>query len=56
MDDKPDQPLNRAQRRQARIWAEVRRNREGGHKIPTWVLAAILGLVVIGWIWLILTR
>jgi hypothetical protein len=44
------------ERRRERIRAEIRRNREGGHKIPTWVLAAVLGLVVIGWIWLAVTR
>jgi hypothetical protein len=47
---------SRLERRRERIRAEIRRNREGGHKIPTWVLAALLGLVVIGWIWLIVTR
>jgi hypothetical protein len=56
MEDEPDRPLNRSQRRRERIWEEIRRNREGGHKIPTWVLAAVLGLVLAGWIWLIVTR
>jgi hypothetical protein len=55
MEDKPDQPLNRAERRRERIRAEIQRNREGGHKIPTWVLAAVLGLVIAGWVWLFLT-
>jgi hypothetical protein len=62
--DKPDQPertpeqvsWGRLERRRERIRAEIRRNREGGHKIPTWVLAAVLGLVLIGWIYLIATR
>jgi hypothetical protein len=56
MDDKPDQPLTRLERRRERIRAEIRRNREGGHRIPTWVLAALLGLVLAGWLWLIVTR
>lgn len=56
MSEQPGRPLNRAQRRRERIRAEIRRNREGGHRIPTWVLAAVLGLVVMGWIWLIVTR
>ena len=45
----------RVQRKRDRIRAEIRRNRAGGHKIPTWVLAAILGLVLLGWALLILT-
>jgi hypothetical protein len=62
---KPDQPpentpeqvtWGRLERRRERIRAEIRRNREGGHKIPTWVLAAVLGLFVAGWIWLIASR
>ncbi|MFI6072605.1 hypothetical protein ACIA5C_13540 [Actinoplanes sp. NPDC051343] len=47
---------SRLDRRRERIRAEIRRNREGGHKIPTWVLAAVLGLVLAGWLWLILVR
>jgi hypothetical protein len=39
-----------------RIRAQIERNREGGHKIPTWVLAAVLGLVLAGWLWLVLVR
>jgi hypothetical protein len=62
--NEPDQPertqehvtWGRLERRRERIRAEIRRNREGGHRVPTWVLAAVLGLFVAGWIWLILTR
>ena len=54
MEDKPEQPLSRLERRRARIRAEVRRNRTGGHKIPTWVLALVLALVLAGWVGLIL--
>ncbi len=32
--------VNRAQRRRERISAELARNREGGHRIPTWVMVA----------------
>jgi hypothetical protein len=46
----------RLERRRERIRAEIRRDRAGDHKIPTWVLAAVLGLVVAGWIYLIATR
>ena len=48
--------MTRLERRRERIRAEIERNREGGHKIPTWVLATLLGLALIGWLWLILTR
>jgi len=44
----------RLQRKRERIRAEIARNRAGGHKIPTWVLAVILGAVLVGWLWLIL--
>jgi hypothetical protein len=62
--NEPDQPertqeqvtWGRLERRRERIRAEIRRNRAGGHRVPTWVLAAVLGLFVAGWIWLILTR
>ncbi len=56
MSEQPDRPLNRAERRRERIRAEIRRNREGGHRIPTWVLAAALGLALAGWLWLIVAR
>jgi hypothetical protein len=45
----------RVERRRARIRAEIKRNREGGHRIPTWVLATVLGLLLLGWFYLILT-
>ena len=46
----------RVQRKRDRIRAEVARNRAGGHKIPTWALGAILGAVLLGWLWLIIAR
>jgi hypothetical protein len=62
----PDQPprersvedvrWSRLERKRDRIRAEVQRNRAGGHKIPTWVLSVLLGLIVSGWIYLIVTR
>jgi hypothetical protein len=62
--DEPDQPertheqvtWGRLERRRERIRAEIRRNRAGDHKIPTWVLAAVLGLILLGWISLLVTR
>ncbi|GAB1691387.1 hypothetical protein [Krasilnikovia sp. M28-CT-15] len=47
---------SRVQRRREKIRAEIQRNREGGHRIPTWVLATLLGLLLLGWLYLIVTR
>ncbi|MCA2219447.1 hypothetical protein [Jidongwangia harbinensis] len=46
----------RIERRRERIRAEIRRNREGGHRVPTWVLAGVLALLLAGWVYLIATR
>ena len=43
----------RVRRRRDRIYAEISRNREGGHKVPTWVLAAVLAAVLLGWLYLV---
>jgi hypothetical protein len=62
--DPPDEPRERTfddvlrgriDRRRERVRAQVRRAREGNHKIPTWVLALILGLLLAGWLYLIVT-
>jgi hypothetical protein len=45
----------RVQRKRDRIRAEIQRNREGNHKIPTWVLAVVLGALLVGWVVLIVT-
>ena len=50
-----DVAWGRLERRRERIRAEIRRNRQGGHRIPTWVLAALLAAILIGWIYLIVT-
>ncbi|MEV8503289.1 hypothetical protein AB0368_00500 [Actinoplanes sp. NPDC051475] len=44
----------RVERRREKIRSQVSRNRQGGHKVPTWVLATILGLLLLGWLYLIL--
>jgi hypothetical protein len=36
-------------RRRERIVAEIERNRQGGHKVPTWVLVVILVAIVAAW-------
>ncbi len=54
--DGPDQqPRSRVERKRDRIRSEIRRNREGGHRVPTWVLAALLGALLLGWLYLIVT-
>ncbi|MDP9795701.1 hypothetical protein J2S43_004213 [Catenuloplanes nepalensis] len=46
-DEQPGQ--NRFERRRERIVAEVQANRRGEYRVPTWVYAAILGVIVVGW-------
>jgi hypothetical protein len=41
------------ERRKQRIADEIARNRRGGHRVPTWVLALILGVFLAAWIALI---
>ncbi|WP_306205110.1 hypothetical protein [Actinoplanes sp. RD1] len=43
----------RLHRRRERAVQQIQRNRKGGHRIPTWVLATILGLLLLGWLYLI---
>ncbi|GLZ00624.1 hypothetical protein Acsp02_78760 [Actinoplanes sp. NBRC 103695] len=45
----------RVSRRRERIRAEIQRNRAGGHRVPTWVMAAVLGVILAGWLYLIVT-
>lgn len=37
------------QRRREKVVAEIERNRRGEYKVPTWVLALALVLLVAGW-------
>lgn len=39
-----------ASKRRAKIHAELERNRNKDYKIPTWVLAVVLVVVVVGWV------
>jgi hypothetical protein len=39
-----DVAWGRVQRKQEKIRAEIERNRAGGHRVPTWALAALLGI------------
>jgi hypothetical protein len=46
---------SRAQRRRQKMAAEIARNRQGGHTVPTWALALLLVLIVGGWLLLVFT-
>lgn len=43
-----------AQRRREKVVAEIQRNRRGEYRVPTWVLALLLVLLVGGWLALVL--
>jgi hypothetical protein len=45
----PEHRQNRIERRREKIVAEVQANRRGEYRVPTWVYAAILGVIVAGW-------
>lgn len=45
----------RLDRRRERIYQQIQRDRAGGHKVPTWVLALLLVLLLGGWALLIFT-
>jgi hypothetical protein len=50
----PDRPPpSRIERRRQKIAEEIERNRRGEYRVPTWVLAAALVLIVGGWLALI---
>jgi hypothetical protein len=56
--DKPERSIEdvlwgRVERRREHVRAQVRQARSGRHKVPTWVMAAILGALLIGWLYLI---
>ncbi len=62
--DLPEQPPERSEeevrwgrieRRRERIYQQVKRDREGNHKIPTWLMVTVLGLLLAGWLYLIVT-
>ncbi|MEU8081380.1 hypothetical protein AB0B31_38730 [Catellatospora citrea] len=47
---------NWVQRRQDKIYNEISANRRGEYTVPTWVLAALLGLFVAGWVALVVFK
>jgi hypothetical protein len=56
--EKPERTIEdvmwgRVERRRERIRAQVGHSRKGDHKIPTWVMATVLALLLLGWLYLI---
>jgi hypothetical protein len=55
---RPERPedvrLNRLERRRQKIRDEIERNRRGEYRVPTWVLALALVLLIAGWLALVL--
>ncbi|MEN3305712.1 MAG: hypothetical protein V7603_1914 [Micromonosporaceae bacterium] len=47
-------PSYRLKRRQRRLIEQIQRSRTGDHRVPTWVLALILAVLLGGWLTLIL--
>ncbi|GLY00147.1 hypothetical protein Acsp01_05260 [Actinoplanes sp. NBRC 101535] len=45
----------RVERRRERIYQQIKRDRAGNHKIPTWVYVSLLAALVLGWLYLIIT-
>ena len=54
-DEDPDIRFNRVERRRERVRRGVQQARHGRHLVPTWVLATVLGLLLAGWLYLIVT-
>jgi len=57
--DKPERTFEdvlwgRVERRRERVRSQVRAARHGEHKVPTWVLAMLLGLFLLGWLLLVI--
>ena len=44
---------NRVEGRRQRVRAEIARTRAGSHRVPTWAMAVVLGLFLLGWLYLI---
>ena len=47
---------SRVDRRRDRIRKGVQQSRNGRQVVPTWLMATILGLILAGWLYLIITK
>jgi hypothetical protein len=45
----------RIERRRDKVYKQVMHAKHGRHRVPTWALAAVLALLLAGWIYLIVT-
>jgi len=52
-DTSPKAKASRLERRRNKIVAEIERNRRGDYVVPTWVLTALLVLIIAGFVFLI---
>jgi hypothetical protein len=50
MSDESGRPVGFWQRRREKMVAEIERNRAGGHRVPTWVLALALVAMLAAWV------
>ena len=46
--------MNWLERRREKAVEEILRNRRGEHTVPTWVLGALLGAIIVAWVALII--
>jgi hypothetical protein len=46
--------MNWLDRKREKAVQEILRNRRGEYSVPTWVLGALLGAIILGWIALII--
>ena len=51
--ERPDRKPGWAEKRRAKLAAEIQRSRTGDHAIPTWVLAVAVVAMLAAWITLI---
>jgi hypothetical protein len=52
----PDDPRRGPSRRRERVRAEIGRNRRGDHAIPTWVLAVVAGVILLAFLYVVVTQ
>ena len=57
-DQKPERSIEdvmwaRVDRRRERVRSQVEQARSGKHLVPTWLMVTVLGLIVLGWLYII---
>ncbi|MET8150113.1 hypothetical protein ACIBSW_08335 [Actinoplanes sp. NPDC049668] len=56
--EKPERSIEdvmwaRVGRRRDRVYSQVQQARSGRHLVPTWLMATALGLILLGWLYII---